>query len=139
MSPEVEFIRRSLVAFQGGGPLPPDIARRWETGLRAILKDPATRLDDALGIRPGRGQPSIAEQYKLQLRDDWVRNLYAAHHRNKKKHPASMDIADNLDLLRANRDDPRIDDCYKELFDRLSAAGINSPSQRVIYDLLRNG
>ena len=138
MSPEVAFIRRSIAAFQGGGPLPPDIARRWESGLRAILTDPATRLDDALGIRPGRGQQSIAEQYKLQLRDEWVRNCYTVHHENKKKYPASMDIADNLDLLRANRDDRLIDDYYRDLFDKLSKAGIDLPSQRAVYDLLRN-
>lgn len=138
MDRPVEFIRRTLAALQGGRPLPPDIAPRWDCALQAVLNDPATRLDNALGIRPGRGQPSIAEQYKLQLRDEWVRNLYTAHHGNKKKYPASMDIADNLNLLRANHDDPLIDDCYRDLFDKLSKAGIDLPSQRAVYDLLRN-
>ena len=138
MDRPVEFLRRTLVAVQGGRPLPPDIGRRWERGILAVLNDPKAQLDDEVGIRLGSGT-SIAEQYKLQLRDDWVRNLYATHYRHKKKHPASFDIADNLDLLRTNPDDPRIDDCYKELFDRLSAAGIDPPSQGVIYKLLRNG
>ncbi len=137
MNHAVEFVLRTRVALQGGRPLPPDIARQVDRALEALLTDPDSRLDESLGLRR-RGQSSIAEQYKLQLRDDWVRNFYATHHRQQSRNSASMDIADNLDLLRQNRNTPLIDACYKELFDRLSAAGIDPPSQRAVYDLLRN-
>ena len=137
MSHAVEFVQRFLAALQGGRPLPPDSAFQLERALRALLTDPDSRLDESLGLRR-RGQSSIAEQYKLQLRDEWVRNFYAKHHRQQSRNSASMDIADNLDLLRQNRNAPLIDACYKELFDRLSAAGIDPPSQRAVYDLLRN-
>lgn len=138
MDQPVEFLRRTLVALQGDRPLPLDIRRRWERGILAVLHDPKAQLDDEVGICLGSGT-SIAEQYKLHLRDDWVRNFYAKHHRQQSRNSASMDIADNLDLLSENRNAPLIDACYKELFDRLSAAGIDLPSQGVIYkSLLRN-
>ena len=139
MSPEVEFIRRSLVAFQGGGPLPPDIARRWETGLRAILKDPATRLDDALGIRPRPGKRSISFDATKQERDDLLRLHFEQHHDGRSAHEASKVISCNLDQLRegcATRSNGVVEICYVDLFDKLSALRSPIPKQRQLYRLL---
>lgn len=137
MSPELEFILRSQAAVQGSD-LPPAIKRRFERGFDSLLLRPGASLDKALGITPGRGQDCIAEQYKRYRRDAYFVSHYRKHLASKSPNAASQDQVNNLELLASDYDDPHIPDHYRKLFDRLESTGTASPSQRTIYELLRN-
>ena len=134
---QVEFIQRTLASFEGGIPLSGDLKRVWARGLQAYLNTPGLSLDKAMDLCD-RGQDSIATKHKRWQRNAWVRNHYQVHHAPKSRYAASHDTADNLELLAVDRDDPNIDDSYRDLFDKLEASGIELPSQRTIYRLLLN-
>lgn len=130
MSPEVEFMLRSLVAFQGGcGPLPPDIARRWERGVMLYLGMPGISLDEAMGLRGGQGKRRPWCEAAKQRRAKLLQRHYERHHKAESKHAASKVIADNLALLEAESR-PTVATEYVELYEALSGLPVKIPTTK---------
>ena len=138
MQSGADLIDRSIVAIEGGYRLPEDVRRRLLFAFTEYRTNPGANLDKLLGLKPGRGQCSIAKRYRLQERGRLIVAHYREYHDDKKPYPASFDIADNLALLTFHENDANIDGSYKALFAELARLDIPIPKQRAVYDLLRN-
>ena len=132
MRDSLEFIDRTLAALEGGYPVPAPVAREWIQALRAIRVDPKARLDDVLGIRPGRGQSTLAGLSRLQKRAHLFHSHYRTYLAGASEHAASLDLEDNLRLLHEDRNNPKVPGHYRILYDELAALGVKIPRHRTI-------
>ena len=72
----IELIERTLVGLQAGQPLPREIAREWERGLKSYLANPGSRLEDLMGFGNAPGKRGIWTELKMRQRDQILALFY---------------------------------------------------------------
>ena len=138
MQSGADLIDRTIVAIEGGYRLPDDIRNRLLFALTEYRANPGAQLDKLLGLQPGRGQCSIATSYRDQRCARLYQGFYKTHYKGVAPTAAAKDMDFNFDELAKNRDDPDIDQHYKDLYDEVVARKGKVPKWRAIYNALQS-
>jgi len=138
MQSGADFIDRTIAALEGGPALPEDIAGRLLNACLEYRDKPGASLDKLLGLKPGRGQRSIASCYRDQHCARKFREFYKAHYEGVKPTPAAQTIDCNFNDLAKNRDDPDVDQYHKELYDEIMSVKGKVPKSRMILHALQS-
>lgn len=76
---EIEYLRRIADTCRAAAPLDPELARWLASGLDEFLAHRVRDVDEALGLRYGRGGMAWWKEEAVRRRNDAVRTL-ASHH-----------------------------------------------------------
>jgi hypothetical protein len=131
MPGQAQNVDRFLAAREGGAVVPDDVMNWLENGLRTFRYDPAIGLEKALGLCGANRNSRILERQGI------LQKHVSEFEAGKSSNAASQDIADNLQLLAQDYDDPNIAPQYRLLFDKLSALGLRMPKYDTIYAEVR--
>jgi hypothetical protein len=137
MQSGADFIDRTLAALEGGYPLADDDRNRLLFAFTEYRTDPNAQLDKLLGLRPGRGQCSIASSYLNQNCARLIQSFYDTYYEGSTPTAAAKDIDFNFDELARNRADPAVGQHHKELYDAVVAAKGKVLKWRAIYNALQ--
>lgn len=137
----IELIERTLVALQAGQPLPREIARAWERGLKAYIETPGSRLEDLMGFGNAPGKRGLWTELAMRQRDQILALFYHEFMPWYSPRAAAEIISGELQqrtdaVSRCANTDVR--DCaFDRLFDRLAALPLRLPGERTLYRLLQ--
>ena len=139
----IELIERTLVALQAGQPLPREIARAWERGLKAYIETPGSRLEDLMGFGNAPGKRGLWTELAMRQRDQILERFYQEYFCPQSPRAAaaiiSNELAQRADNL-SRRANPDIRDrAFDHLFDRLAALGLPLPGALHLYRLMQDG
>lgn len=138
----LSLIERTIVLLQADKPLPPDVAKWLECGLRKYRDTPGSSLDKILGLKSRQGKRNI--WYTLERRDQL--EILGRHYREyhcgmRSKYLASCVIAKEFEIIEAAYGQ-RTQDAgplvrYVSLYQQLAALPFAVPGQMQLYRLLK--
>ena len=137
----LSLLDRTIVLLQAGEPMPPDVAKEWERGLRKYRETPGASLDLIMGFKQ-QGKRNIWYAMERRQQLEILDQHYRKYHRGvRSKYQASCVIAKEFEIIeaaygqRTKAPEPPIR--YVLLHQRLAALPFAVPGKNHLYQLLK--